>query len=908
MNMKKVETKEKKQKMKQKRKLAISYLTQYTLFYIITVVSVFGYFAVAGKALVLSPTHDGYVQHYTSLAYYGQWLREILTNLFVHHKWEVPTWSFSLGYGSDVITTLHYYVIGDPLALLSVAVPARYTEYLYDFLVVLRYYLAGLAFSYYCLKLKKSTRGTMAGAFTYIFCGYALFAFRHHFFINPMIYLPLLLLGVEKVLKKQRPYLFIGMVAVCAISNFYFFYMIVLMVVTYVIVRLVMLYEKGKLRESCLCILRMFGYAVVGVVLSAIIFLPVVLFFLGDNRGGAGYVFNSMYSFSYFETFLQAFISSKGLESWTFFGYTPITILAIILLFRKRGNNGLKAGFLILTLFLLFPIFGHVFNGFSYICNRWNFGYGFVVALILTTMWEEFTELTTRELTALGSCTLFYLVASVMLKGKMLDQFRLPAAILVIGYVVVLLGNNKKVQTRIKNYKQLVSAGLFVLVLAGIAVNGMNQNAPSKGNYPASFLERGTSWSTITKNQDREIKKIEQEKEEQGFFRYTSSGGKRIIQNASLISGLSSTQYYWSLQNGAISQYLEENANLKNMSFKYWGVDERVFLNTLANVKYYVSTKKSADKIAPFGFEKNKGDHNGYHIYENTYVLPFGYTYDSYIPRNAYEEMSAVQKQEAMMQGIVLEESPEEVEETKLNFTGKNLSYQVECEKGVTYEDGVFKVARGNKKATLTFEGVRDCELYLEAVGLHYTSEPGKDRVEANLKASANGVSKQINIYTNKHIRYTGRHDFIVNLCYSDKERTKIELVFDSPGEYSYSQLNVVSQPMTQYVKQVEALKVDTLKDVVIGTNSVTGDISLDQSKILCLTIPYSKGWKAYVDGKETELLQANTMYMALPLTEGQHSIELRYQTPGLKAGVMGTGVGVLMLAGIVVYHKRKRD
>ena len=152
----------------------------------------------------------------------------------------------------------------------------------------------------------------MAGAFPYIFCGYALFAFRHHFFINPMIYLPLLLLGVEKVLKKQRPYLFIGMVAVCAISNFYFFYMIVLMVVTYVIVRLVMLYEKGKLRESCLCILRMFGYAVVGVVLSAIIFLPVVLFFLGDNRGGAGYVFNSMYSFSYFETFLQAFISSKS--------------------------------------------------------------------------------------------------------------------------------------------------------------------------------------------------------------------------------------------------------------------------------------------------------------------------------------------------------------------------------------------------------------------------------------------------------------------------------------------------------------------------------------------------------------------------------------------------------------------
>ena len=42
-------------------------------------------------------------------------------------------WDMNIGYGSDILTTLHYYVIGDPLTLLSVFVPAEHTETLYEF-------------------------------------------------------------------------------------------------------------------------------------------------------------------------------------------------------------------------------------------------------------------------------------------------------------------------------------------------------------------------------------------------------------------------------------------------------------------------------------------------------------------------------------------------------------------------------------------------------------------------------------------------------------------------------------------------------------------------------------------------------------------------------------------------------
>ena len=44
-------------------------------------------------------------------------------------------WDMNIGYGSDILTTLHYYVIGDPLTLLSVFVPADKTEVLYEVLI-----------------------------------------------------------------------------------------------------------------------------------------------------------------------------------------------------------------------------------------------------------------------------------------------------------------------------------------------------------------------------------------------------------------------------------------------------------------------------------------------------------------------------------------------------------------------------------------------------------------------------------------------------------------------------------------------------------------------------------------------------------------------------------------------------
>ena len=120
---------------------------------------------------------------------------------------------------------------------------------------------------------------------------------------------------------------------------------------------------------------------------------------------------------------------------------------------------------------------------------------------------------------------------------------------------------------------------------------------------------------------------------------------------------------------------------------------------------------------------------------------------------------------------------------------------------------------------------------------------------------------------------------------------------------------------MDGYEKRVKALKDDVMTDVDFhndnnsnSTNEITGKISLKENKILCLTIPYSKDWKAYVDGKEVELLRANTAFSGLALTKGEHKIRLVYHTAGFKLGIIMSAVGVLaFIALIVVRIVRKK-
>ena len=113
---------------------------------------------------------------------------------------------------------------------------------------------------------------------------------------------------------------------------------------------------------------------------------------------------------------------------------------------------------------------------------------------------------------------------------------------------------------------------------------------------------------------------------------------------------------------------------------------------------------------------------------------------------------------------------------------------------------------------------------------------------------------------------------------------------------------------MDTYADRVAALQENVLENVKTEKNTVTGNITVDQDKMLVITLPYQSGWTAWVDGEEVELQQVNYQYMGVNLTAGTHSIRLHYQLPGLKLAFLITGGGLAAFVLIIIFNIIKKS
>lgn len=873
------------------------YYTVYTILFVPVAFMCFFGFLLDGKSLIWKV--DGLNQHYSALVYLGKYLRSIISTLLSTGKLSIPLWDANIGYGSDILSTLNYYVIGDPLNLLSVFVPEALTEYLYEFLIFLRIYLAGIAFSAYCRMMKKGRFATLCGTFAYAFCAFSLYtAGRHPFFINPMIYLPLLLIGIEKIFAGKKPYFFIGMVCISGISNFYFFYMLSILIFLYAVIRFFNMYQKHRVKNFFICLRNFSGYYLTGVLLACVVFLPNALALLSSERFQVKRAFQLFYDSNYYKELPFNLLSYKMITNWTLFGCAAIVIPAILLLFMEwKKHKDLVISFLILSSFFLSPVVGRVMNGFSYVSNRWSWGYCFLLAFILTTMLPDLLHLKKKQLALLSSLIAVYLAAYLLISAKSgIDLSLIPSWVVLLITIVVLAGISvlgRKGGISGKRFKIYSYFAVFAVTITSIVLYGNMNYFPRNHNWDV-YVTKGTAYDQVVNSQSGAAKMIGDR--EFNRFEILDQESDTPANNMAMINGVSGTSFYLSQSDSNVYRALSENANRFNHSFSYKSLDNRVMLGTLSNVRYEIVEKGQADNIF-YGYEPYENENTSglnYQIYKNKYSLPFGYTYSGYIPREEFEKLSPLKRQEAMMQGAVLDRERTDFNKADLKLTECELPFRMKCSKNVSFKNGVFEVKKPDS-VTIEFKGVDAAETYLYFESLLYHGK-GEGNSMASVSVKANGVKKFIYLLTPGRRYFEGVRDHAVNLGYHEKALTSIKIKFKNRGKYSFKDLKVLCQPMNEYIGHVDSLKENYLKNTEFAANKITGTIELGSDKLLCLTIPFSKGWSAYVDGKKTEILCTNTMYSGILLNKGSHFIELRYFTPGLKAGLLCSLLGVIFL------------
>ncbi len=889
----------------------------YTLMFLLMCVMAFLPFLTEGKSFVWGAgVEDGLSQHFSALAYYGESLREFFHNLLAGHP-KLVMWDMSLGYGADIIATLNYYAIGDPLNLLYGFVSPKNTETMYNFMILLRMYLAGITFIMYARKMKKRSYGTVIGALVYVFSGFCFrLGLRHPFFINPMIYFPLLCLGIEKIYQKEKPYVFIFAVCVSAMSNYYFLYMLTIFAVIYAWIRFYKYTEKDRIKNFFLTILKFGIYYTLGIAMAAVILLPSVIGFLGNGRYGNGVDWKSLivYPGKYYLMFIENFVGYGNMGNNTNTGYLPIVgIVVLFTIFSQRmKHRKYRAAFLASIIALIFPIFGYAFNGFSYANNRWAFALSFIVALLTAEMYPRLFVMSKRQQIGIGAGIIIYTVFCILVNTsgeEILKNKGIMAAcgLTAVFYILLLIFQSLGYDAQ----KRIVRVSMAVLLLISVRVHGYYRFDWKEHGYTQEFMDQGQAYQTLKKDNVSMLKKVK----DSSIYRVHAEGYR--YKNYGLINHLNTISGYYSITAKCVTDTIKGYDTLgMQYADKYKGVDQRLGLLSLAGVKYMTVAHNS--RIAkdirsvgdvPYGVEKisKKGNIT---LYKNPYALPFAYAYDSYMTEKQYEQLNGIGKEQAMLEQIVLGQEPEDQKIQKSNQR-KDPDIQT-----IPLAETRISSPKGKKYADITVPVEKDKETYLYFKNLVYHGKRNGDdnfiltgrKGTKGILVTQNDVQQKIHIQSTFNPYYFGRKDYIVKINHqTSKSKEKIRLNFLSPGEYEFDDISLITVNKKDVLAKLKERKNNAMKQIQYEGNHFRGVYHAKKDQILCVTIPYSKGWKATVNGKPAKIYKANGMFMGIVMKKGTQNVKLDYETPGLKMGALISLAGWIGLGICGLYFEKYR-
>jgi uncharacterized membrane protein YfhO len=108
-----------------------------------------------------------------------------------------------------------------------------------------------------------------------------------------------------------------------------------------------------------------------------------------------------------------------------------------------------------------------------------------------------------------------------------------------------------------------------------------------------------------------------------------------------------------------------------------------------------------------------------------------------------------------------------------------------------------------------------------------------------------------------------------------------------------------------EFSTDVAILRSDSLSITRHSQNRIEGTMKLAVRKLLCLSIPYDRGWQATVDGQPVSLERVNVGFMGIVLDRGEHRIELSYRSPFLVGGTFLSGLSLLLFIALIARSHR---
>ncbi len=924
----------------------------YTICFSVIAFFSFFWFVFFGKTFI--HYGDGYWQHYSILVFF----KKTIAAFFNGEGFSF--WSWSLGLGADVLGNLAN-VFCDPFNYVVLLFPEKYVDVGYTIAVILRLFVAGITMMKFLQYMSKTKLQCLLGALGYAFSSWAIGSIRHSFFLTALVLFPLIILGIERIDREKKSFVFVFAVAASLITSLYFSYMSAIMAIIYVIVKYFYDFEKKSFVSFLKRFFAYVGYVLVAVMVAAPILIP-VLYSLLNACKESGAEMKIFHTLSNFLRYIPSFVSNCEINGHFTYMTLPMIFLALLpmaIINYKQKRYRLQTVFAFLCVVMVaFPIFGSILNGFSYSAGRWCYILTFFFVYCLVSFFDlqeirkyrsKYIKILFFEIVIIAISLLFAkVVFSVLGTGSTIVGFSNLLFIMIFAFLFLFS------TTESENVKQYCVV-IICMFVVNTSLNFFIDFSPNISNKLDEYMDAGISYERYISSAQRVGKYIHDD----SFYRLDQMEGAtydgssivtRIPANENLFFGNRSIYSYVSTID---SKHYEFNKALNNNAGYFRRIcvfsnDNRSRIDFLQGVKYFIgdntNKKLNTSMYAGYGFNSYQVE-DGIEILKSNYEPSLGYIYDQAISSDTFKQYSPVDKEQLLMQAAVIDDVGEhdvhELSITEASVKTIELGYHFNDSKNLINQRKKRIQIQGNQKTIeMQLDQVaNNCELYvefknLERIPVSYDEQLELlknnnleyDNTEKLKKArfSSSNISynptHEFSVYVKKDIRtkrlinsegvangFNDLNDYLVNLGFYEIADGTLQITFSDAGTYTYDEINVYAVSQEDFDSQARKLSDNRYKVTTLHDNYVSGTVDSENGGILYLSILYAPGWKVYIDGERTETFVTNVGFTGVDISAGEHTVELRYRPFLFDECIVLMLIGCVCIC-VLVYKQKRRN
>ncbi|MEC4273294.1 YfhO family protein [Adlercreutzia sp. R25] len=902
---------------------------------------------------------DGRLLYYPFLLMEGEWLRDGVAAL-LSGRGGVPAYSFSYGLGADQLVAGSGN-FNEPLNLLSVFAFPENAEAVYAVLIFVRFYLAALTFSLYLFSRGMGKSQALCGSIAYVTCGFVLFwgVLRHPNFIDFAILLPLVFMGADRLFAKKNPLLLVVSMTGPFVYSVYFGYMACITLFFYCVIGYFVYPRERCFKDFFVLVGKFIVSLAASFFLVAFSSIPMFMALSSMGRVGVSREVPFFQSFDFYQGYSSMLLGNHA--SQTSFALGAVSVLAIVVLFA--GGSGVNRyerrawrwGVVLCVVGSLLSAVGSLMNGFGYATDRWGLAFGFCAAYAVALLLPQLLAMEKRQW-AYVAFGVVVLAAWAYVYAFMRPSFAAIAAptMLVVIFACTAFwaflrrrfaatGAKSRILSAVFGRKALCIF-LVLAMLANVAIHAGLYLSSRGASYAEEFNKAGDVLGT--RMQLDLSSAIEELDVSYRVDRPDTSYGR----NASYMHGYKGIDFYSSFYNQAVDDFRQSLGLADDVkSTMFDGTQERLALDGILAGRYYVASREAAAEV-PYSYDYvgEIGEaHNGkmYDLYESSLPLPIAFVYDETVSRQTYDSLNMVQRQELLTRAMVIEEDFARGERLALSSEVGEL--ELKSANGASLQPNRVVVEEANASLAFAFGGVSDAESYVCFEGLSYISASPRalrtlaENSEMSVSDASGGMSfaprtssvvgvrgswsnggyggreTTFDIVTSANPRFSGKSDWAVNLGYSQNALDECTITFSAPGVYMFEDLYAAMQPVGDIEANLKELQSFNTASIAFGDDSMSISVGaavgrgknseVDDMRYVFVSVPYSSGWTATLDGSPVAISKANVGFMGVEIDGQAHQLEFHYETPGKALGLMCSAIcGVLLVLFEVLWFSRR--